>query len=586
MSDEVAFSEGIDPNSLFDIVRSLPHATAVLKPTGDVVFENPMFRSLRDQAVPEIAFEDFFSTLGPFERAKVEQMARDNTVDRSTSYQFDWQLPGVSTTTHLAKMTWLTEGGASVGILCQLTVNQSDQSSRLRYLMENLDQGVWDYNLQTGVFTASKMWLDLRGLGADHKIDATNDEWLDYIHPDDRDRVRLALNEQKEGRKANIVIQYRHIHEDGHWVWISCRASVVESGADGRPLRIVGTDTDISDAVKNQESINRLAGKLKLAVEASGMGIWEFNPDTNKVHWDDRMLEIYGITDGDNERSSNVWETYLHEGDYDETVAYAEECKQLNRDFKRDYRIVTPDGSIRYLRSMARTVSAPRSATKLIGVNIDITEDYQRAQELEAARFEAVQADLAKSNFLANMSHELRTPLNAIIGFSETMSLEALGTIPPVYGEYANHINSSAQHLLAMIEQLLDLSKIEAGQMELSPDKVPLSALVDEVVRIIASAHDRPREDFSIKTESLDVTLHADPRVMQQTLINVVGNAAKFSDAGSVVTIEGRLEADSIEIKVRDEGIGIAANDIESIFEPYNRSSSQSAQKRKGTGTT
>lgn len=296
------------------------------------------------------------------------------------------------------------------------------------------------------------------------------------------------------------------------------------------------------------------------------------------------MLEIYEITDQENERSGNVWKTYLHESDYDETVAYADECTRLNLDFKRDYRIVTPSGTTRYVRSMARRVTAPNSAAKMIGVNIDITEDYKRAQELEAARLEAEQANLAKSNFLANMSHELRTPLNAVIGFSETMSLEALGAIPTVYGEYAHHINRSAQHLLSMIEQLLDLSRIEAGQMELSIDDVPLAALVNEVVHIVASAHDRPKDDFVVDVDSLEFTVRADARVMRQTLINVVGNAVKFSDVGSQVSVHGRLSSDGLEIAVRDRGIGIAEDDIESVFEPYNRSSSQAAQIRKGTG--
>jgi signal transduction histidine kinase len=113
---------------------------------------------------------------------------------------------------------------------------------------------------------------------------------------------------------------------------------------------------------------------------------------------------------------------------------------------------------------------------------------------------------------------------------------------------------------------------------------VPLDALAKEVVQIIASANDRPLADFMMDTESLDVTLRADARVLRQTLINVVGNAAKFSDAGSSIVIEGSLSAESIEIRVRDRGIGIAASDIDAVFEPYNRSSSESALTRNGTG--
>ena len=207
-----------------------------------------------------------------------------------------------------------------------------------------------------------------------------------------------------------------------------------------------------------------------------------------------------------------------------------------------------------------------------------------KSRDAVIARREAELANLAKSDFLANMSHELRTPLNAIMGFSETMTIEALGPIPSVYCEYADHINSSARHLLDMIEQLLDLSRIEAGRMELSDDKVPLRALAEEVIQVIASASDRPVSDFSLDVDSVDVTLCADARVMRQTLINVIGNAAKFSEPGSGIEIEGSLSPASFVLKVRDHGIGIDPSEIAAVFQPYNRSSSHVAQARNGTG--
>ena len=216
----------------------------------------------------------------------------------------------------------------------------------------------------------------------------------------------------------------------------------------------------------------------------------------------------------------------------------------------------------------------------------------ERTRELEeksfdaiTARHEAELANEAKSNFLANMSHELRTPLNAIMGFSETMTIEALGPIPPVYCEYAHHINSSARHLLDMIEQLLDLSRIEAGRMELSDDNVALSDLVKEVVQIVASASERPVADFLYRATDFDVELCADARILRQTLINVVGNAAKFSEIGSAVQIAGEIAPDKgFVLTVSDQGMGIAASEIERVFKPYDRSSSQAVQSRQGTG--
>lgn len=129
-----------------------------------------------------------------------------------------------------------------------------------------------------------------------------------------------------------------------------------------------------------------LAGKLQLAVEASQMGVWEFDEATGTVHWDDRMLEIYGIEDGLNERPDDFWESHLHPDDLEATVAYAEKCKVDNKDFRRDYRIIREDGSVRHIRSLARSVSAPGHPGRLVGVNIDVTKDYLRAEELQKAQ--------------------------------------------------------------------------------------------------------------------------------------------------------------------------------------------------------
>ncbi|PTX54778.1 PAS domain S-box-containing protein/diguanylate cyclase (GGDEF)-like protein [Litoreibacter ponti] len=140
------------------------------------------------------------------------------------------------------------------------------------------------------------------------------------------------------------------------------------------------------DDAEQDLHILRTTNTLKLAVEASGMGIWEYTPDTGQVHWDDRLLEIYGRAGEPNMRSEDLWETYIHPDDLEATLAYANECRRTNSDFCRDFRIIRPDGEVRHVRSVARFVPAPKGAGKLIGVNIDVTEDYARTEELERAQ--------------------------------------------------------------------------------------------------------------------------------------------------------------------------------------------------------
>lgn len=378
-------SGAIDWASLVRLVDDLPHATSVVTPDGDVICENRAFQALRHSSVPMIPLTGFLQTLPPRDRDALARLTRQDTSE-SSALQLGWSAPGVPAPSHTGQFTRLALNDKFAGFLCQLTPLQSVQSPRLQYLMENLDQGVWDYDLKTGEFTASDAWFKLRGIDVPHDIDMSNEDWLHNVHPEDRDGLRNALYGQKAGDQPTIVVQYRHRHTDGSWVWILCRASVVSCDASGLPIRIIGTDTDISDAMASRKEMQQLASKLTLAVEASGMGIWEFDPVTNSVHWDDRLLEIYGIEDGQNLRSGTLWETYLHPDDYAETVAYSEECLRNNRDVKFDFRIVRPDGVVRHIRSLARNVDPSNAMSKLIGVNIDVTEDYQRAYELEIAR--------------------------------------------------------------------------------------------------------------------------------------------------------------------------------------------------------
>ena len=213
------------------------------------------------------------------------------------------------------------------------------------------------------------------------------------------------------------------------------------------------------------------------------------------------------------------------------------------------------------------------------------TRDLQRiSTEAITARREAEEANNAKSTFMANMSHELRTPLNAVLGFSEIMQMEIMGAMPKAYKEYPGHINTSAKHLLQMIEQLLDLSRIEAGHLDLQESDIELSPLLEETVTVIRSAFSRDDSTLFIMPESVRLGLHVDARHLKQTLINIVSNACKFSGQNDPVTLSASVSDGEAVIVVRDRGIGIAEEDVARLFNPYERSEAQTARETEGTG--
>lgn len=208
----------------------------------------------------------------------------------------------------------------------------------------------------------------------------------------------------------------------------------------------------------------------------------------------------------------------------------------------------------------------------------------EKTTEAQNARAEAEAASAAKSTFLANMSHELRTPLNAVLGFSEIMKLEVLGPMDEKYNSYPEHIHSSASHLLSMIEELLDISRVEAGKVELDESEIQVSDVTKEAVQIVSTAQSREASDYVFLFEPKDVILFADIRIFRQVLINLLSNSSKFSEIGTKIELDFTLNDEHFEFSVRDNGLGVSEEDIKTLFDPYNRSSSEIAHKKEGTG--
>jgi len=209
----------------------------------------------------------------------------------------------------------------------------------------------------------------------------------------------------------------------------------------------------------------------------------------------------------------------------------------------------------------------------------------KHAQASAQERQKADAANRAKSTFLANMSHELRTPLNAIIGFSERMQREALGPVGSArYRSYADDINRSGMHLLELVNDLLDLSKIEAGKMELVEDFVQVGQLIADCMMLVRDAAARAGVELTVDRDQRLPAVYADERKLKQILINLLGNAIKFTGSGGRVEIVAAISASGgFEISVRDSGIGIGPEDLAKVLDPFGQP--RSTVDRDGLGT-
>ena len=254
--------------------------------------------------------------------------------------------------------------------------------------------------------------------------------------------------------------------------------------------------------------------------------------------------------------------------------------------FESEEALTSTDGAEYWLFTRKSFFEVQGGGRYVVGVISDITDRKRIEKDLVAAKVQAEDANRAKSQFLANMSHELRTPLNAVIGFSEVIKNELLGAInEPRYRDYADDIHRSGVHLLQLINDILDMTKVEAGKYELREDVCDVAKVVGDAVGLVSNLAIQNELNLHSAVPPDLPFLFADERCVRQIVLNFLSNAVKFTPKGGRVEVSARLEFDdTIVISVTDTGIGMAKDDIPHALSPFRQLESSLGRKYEGTG--
>jgi len=261
-----------------------------------------------------------------------------------------------------------------------------DRESRWNNALVSSVSGVWDHNYATGQKYYSQTWREIRGLSPEDPLAASTEEWLQLVHPDDRDYVIHAIARQNAGDPAYAVFEYRERHKKGHWIWILCRGACVEWDANGKATRVVGTDTDISGRKKAEAAMARMSRRLDMALEISGIGVYESDFDTGHVDWDERMFRIYGLDKSEEVMIGGLWESFLHPDDAERVQANVLDNIEPGKRFSDEYRVVLRDGTERVVRTRTMSFVDSDGHRKMVGANWDVTVDVMLHRELERAK--------------------------------------------------------------------------------------------------------------------------------------------------------------------------------------------------------
>lgn len=390
------------------------------------------------------------------------------------------------------------------------------------------------------------------------------------------DTANSDVEKIQQGLRSKESFSFRALNysKDGQEYWVSGRISPVFSDC-GTLINFIAVQRDITEFVTVSEERRRLLHRLKITTEVAGIGIFELNTTTGSLDWDENQMTIYGMDPSEFRGVVNDWLDHVHPDSVELATHVLEQTIATCQPFDHEFQIVRGDGEVRYIRAFGTAEKLENGDTIMVGANLDVTEQARMLQrESEANRL--------KSEFIANMSHEIRTPLNGMLGMAQLLELSDLTSDQT---EMLRILASSGQSLLAIINDVLDLSKIEAGIEEcLLETFAPEEAMATAVASIESAAKLKGLRIIHEAKGCMGRRMVADRKRITQVLTNLVGNAAKFTNKGEIRITADFVAGAEIEFRVTDSGPGIPNGQLNEIFERFSQVDGSATRSHGGTG--
>ncbi|MEX6505599.1 ATP-binding protein [Jiella sp. M17.18] len=466
--------------------------------------------------------------------------------------------------------------------------------------------GLWDWDIARGRMYWSRSMFEILGMPARDGVLSFADV-APLMHPDDGGLFNVA-RQVADGSIATLDRVFRMRRSDGEYIWMRARADVTRTPED--EIHLIGIAVDVSDQKELARRTTEAGALLNNAIENISETFVLCDADNRIVLCNSKYRQTFGLAEADVARGTplalvmqkarrpietvRVTSPTFAEGE-SATEAHLPDGRWLQISERRTGNggFVSIGTDITQIKlHQAHSIDSER---RLLATIEDLTaarrEADRRAQQLSELnhRFgeekeRAESASRAKTTFLANMSHELRTPLNAILGFSDIMRQNTLGPLgSPKYTEYAEDIHDSGRFLLRLIDDILDMAKIEAGRVELRPEDLDLKEIVGEVTKFVEVQARQKDISVSVSVPE-ELTIRSDRRATKQVILNLLSNAVKFTDPGGAVKLKVRNCDGQALISVADNGIGIPREALHTLGRPFQQIESELTRKNRGTG--
>ena len=409
------------------------------------------------------------------------------------------------------------------------------------------------------------------------------------IPPDRLDEEMRILADLVDGRAVAAFDTVRLAKGDRP-VEISVTISPIRD-AQGRIVGGSKIAHDISERRRTLAALSESEARLRFALEVAQVGDWDLDLKSGNIRRSIRHDHCFGYDNLQPEWSIATFLTHVHPEDRDDVALSYRRALLKGVDWDAKCRVVWPDGSLHWIHIQGSTRYEAGNTERMLGIVSDLTQQKAAedtrllTQKLESENRQIQEANRLKSQFLANMSDELRSPMNAIIGFSDLLYLENPQIEPAKQRQYIGHIRTSGRHLLQLINDVLDLSKVESGKFEFFPEPVELPAVINEVTTVLFTQIQRKRLQVDVATAPAFKQVTIDPARLKQALYNYLSNAIKFTPEQGRISV--RVVADVrgfFRIEVEDTGIGIAESDLPRLFVEFQQLDASYTKRHQGTG--
>lgn len=469
-------------------------------------------------------------------------------------------------------------GGATrdAAVVQQLRDQVQATEAQLRALVEVTPQMLFVGDAEGNMVYFNQQFYDYAGRSSD---DLLHWKWRGegLHHPDDLEMTVARWGAAVQSGEP-YEITYRLRRHDGAYRWFLGRALPVRD-ADGKIVRWYGTNTDIQEARALAEELKVSRDHLEQAVRAAGLGFWRLDVASATVTWSEQLRILYDFPEGQLQGSLEEVLARVEEADRELVRAGVQASVRDGVPYHLEFRVRNESGKVRWLECQGELEAG---GATLAGTALDVTHRVLAATDLAQARDAAEAASATKSAFLANISHELRTPLGSIMGFVELMKMPGQDAGEKL--DYLNIVERNSRQLLRIIDDILDLSKVEAGKMRVEVLDVSLSEWLADFASFMGPQAREKGLTFALNPGSgLPNHIQTDPTRLRQILTNMVGNAIKFTAEGSVL-VEVEHSDDSLCFTVRDTGIGISEEGATQLFQPFHQADISTTRRFGGTG--